>query len=179
MRIKTFLEVMTYELEGKALVEYKQTNLVGKDQATFGGEFDTDTGDILLYLLASSLEGKLTKTQTRELEYEAYKTIYHEQVHRDQHKRNMTIEHPVKVSRADYLLHPCEVEAYARVDIGNDLKRYGFSLDLLEYAKLLTEDIMETEKGMTAYSILHYYQLPIDEYLDKLYEENKANEQSH
>ena len=170
MRVHTFLEVMQYELTGKAEVEYRQTGLVGKNQAAFSGEYDQDTDTIHLYLLASSLKGKLTKAQTRELEYEAYKARFHEQVHRDQHRRNIDIGHPLDASRADYLLHPAEVEAYSRVDIPNDLRRYQFSLDLLEYAKILalTPNMMKLERGLTAYSIMCYYQLPIDEYMEEI-----------
>ena len=72
------------------------------------------------------------------------------------------------VEHKDYLLTPHEVEAYARVDIPNDIRRYGVSPDLQAYARILSEKrMMETQQGITAYDILRFYHAPIDDYLDK------------
>jgi len=168
MRAQTMMELLQHSFDGLADVEHKkplQPDLLG-NQAIVSGDYHD--GEITLYLVCNDLNDMLCTTQTQELEYEAEKTYAHEYVHLEQDCNDMLADVPLKQTHRDYLLSPHEVEAYARVDIPNDISRYGVSPDLQAYAQILSEKrMMDTEKGMTAFSILCYYEAPINDYLDK------------
>ena len=168
MKAITMLEILQHSFKDLADVEHKQPlqrDLLGT-QAIISGDYHD--GEINLYLVCNSLDNDLCATQTQELEYEAEKTYAHEYMHLEQDCMGMLAEVPIDQSHKDYLLTPHEVEAYARVDIPNDIRRYGVSPDLQAYAKLLSEKrMMETQQGITAYDILRFYHTPIDDYLDK------------
>ena len=149
-------------------IEHKAVEGLCAAQTCIMGEYDEEEDKIYLYVLSEALSTKLTKAQWEELKYQAIKTYLHELVHHEQAMAGEETSLEIDLSRAEYLSNITEVEAYARVDIPNDISRYGVSIELQEYAELLTDpdSTIGVSKLDEVYECLCYFDTPIDNYIN-------------
>lgn len=167
MKARTFLELLQDSFGKAAKVLHTKPKEPVKlgSHAIISGDYDD--GEITLYLVCNDLDMELSTSQLKELEYEAEKTYAHECVHMEQDFADDLKTVHKDTTHVDYMLSRSETEAYARVDIPNDIRHYGLSADLWEYTYILVgKGLIDTEKGKDAYNMLKYFDTPIDEYIE-------------
>lgn len=168
MTIRTFTELMQYQLEGsddntttvEAVPYYGDKSLLGP--AVVSGYYLDGTIGIDIHY--ADIDADLSKRAVERLEVEVMITYAHELVHalQDAEGRFTADYQSLVMNRRAYLFDPIELEAYCRVDIPNELKIYGSSYTLAEYAKFLKEDY-----NSMVYMYIRGYGFPIDKYLER------------